>query len=339
MDRVDRRGDPLLRQRHPHADRRHARERLQGRHRQGDPQLHRDARRQDQGPRRSPPRTSARASSACCRCSSASRMFQGQTKEQLNNPEMTAAVDNFVRPGPGGVAQHQHDRRRPDRRPHRAGGAGPRRRRARRPPRSSASRPRSRRLNLPGKLADCKSTDARRDRAVHRRGRLGRRLGQAGPQQPHQAVLPLRGKILNSEGLATGQGADQPGADRPRHRHRHRGRRQVQLSTACATARSSCSWTPTPTATTSRRCCSTFFFRHMPELIRKGHVYIAQPPLYRIDVGKETHWARDDDHKEEILAGLRANAKLGGHALQGPGRDGREGARRDDARPRATGRC
>ena len=52
-----------------------------------------------------------------------------------------------------------------------------------------------------------------------------------------------------------------------------------------------------------------FFFRHMTELIRKGHVYIAQPPLYRIDVGKETFWARDDAHKEEILAGLRANAK------------------------------
>ena len=45
-------------------------------------------------------------------------------------------------------------------------------------------------------------------------------------------------------------------------------------------------------------------------LIRKGHVYIAQPPLYRIDVGKETHWARDDAHREEILAGLRANAKV-----------------------------
>src|SRR5437588_7689458 len=52
-----------------------------------------------------------------------------------------------------------------------------------------------------------------------------------------------------------------------------------------------------------------FFFRHMTELIRKGHVFIAQPPLYRIDAGKETHWARDDAHKEEILASLRANAK------------------------------
>jgi DNA gyrase subunit B len=52
-----------------------------------------------------------------------------------------------------------------------------------------------------------------------------------------------------------------------------------------------------------------FFFRHMTELIRKGFVYIAQPPLYRIDIGKETFWARDDAHKEEILANGRANAK------------------------------
>ena len=51
-----------------------------------------------------------------------------------------------------------------------------------------------------------------------------------------------------------------------------------------------------------------FFFRHMPDLIRRGHVYLAQPPLYRIDVGKERHWARDDAHKAqiEILAGLQA---------------------------------
>src|SRR5205814_5469774 len=45
----------------------------------------------------------------------------------------------------------------------------------------------------------------------------------------------------------------------------------------------------------------TFFFRYMTELIRKGHLYIAQPPLYRVDVGKETYWARDDAHKEELL--------------------------------------
>jgi DNA gyrase/topoisomerase IV subunit B len=62
-----------------------------------------------------------------------------------------------------------------------------------------------------------------------------------------------------------------------------------------------------------------FFFRHMPELIRKGHIYLAQPPLYRVDVGKETHWARDDAHKEEIIRGLRGNAKYNIQRFKGLG--------------------
>src|SRR5262249_36266583 len=52
-----------------------------------------------------------------------------------------------------------------------------------------------------------------------------------------------------------------------------------------------------------------FFFRHMPELIRKGHVYLAQPPPYPMLAGKEEFWARDDAHKEQILKSLRANAR------------------------------
>lgn len=51
----------------------------------------------------------------------------------------------------------------------------------------------------------------------------------------------------------------------------------------------------------------TFFFRHMPELIRQGRLYIAQPPLYRIEVGKEVTYARNDAEKEELLAALPAN--------------------------------
>src|SRR5207247_1342816 len=46
----------------------------------------------------------------------------------------------------------------------------------------------------------------------------------------------------------------------------------------------------------------TFFYRHLPDLIRQGHVYIAQPPLYRIEAGKEVLWARDDAEKERLLA-------------------------------------
>jgi len=46
----------------------------------------------------------------------------------------------------------------------------------------------------------------------------------------------------------------------------------------------------------------TFFYRHLPELIREGYVYIAQPPLYRIDAGKQVFWARDDAARDKILA-------------------------------------
>jgi DNA gyrase subunit B/topoisomerase-4 subunit B len=45
----------------------------------------------------------------------------------------------------------------------------------------------------------------------------------------------------------------------------------------------------------------TFIYRHLPQLIAHGHVYLAQPPLYRIDIGKETHWALDDAQRDAIL--------------------------------------
>ncbi|MCA9636159.1 MAG: DNA topoisomerase IV subunit B, partial [Myxococcales bacterium] len=45
----------------------------------------------------------------------------------------------------------------------------------------------------------------------------------------------------------------------------------------------------------------TFFYRYLPDLIRRGHVYLGQPPLYRVDVGKQTFWAADDAHLQQIL--------------------------------------
>ena len=46
----------------------------------------------------------------------------------------------------------------------------------------------------------------------------------------------------------------------------------------------------------------TFFYRHLPGLMRNGHVYLAQPPLYRIDAGKQTFWALDDAEKDKVIA-------------------------------------
>ena len=45
----------------------------------------------------------------------------------------------------------------------------------------------------------------------------------------------------------------------------------------------------------------TFIYRHLPQLMTAGRVYIAQPPLYRVDIGKDTHWAIDDQHKDQII--------------------------------------
>ena len=111
--------------------------------------------------------------------------FQGQTKERLNNPEVAGAGRRRRPPGAREVAQRQQDDRRGDRRRASSWRRARARRRARRRRRSRARRRSRHRLNLPGKLADCSSTDPGRVGAVHRRGRLRRRLGQAGPRPPH----------------------------------------------------------------------------------------------------------------------------------------------------------
>ena len=75
------------------------------------------------------------------------------------------------------------------------------------------------------------------------------------------------------------------------------------------------------------------FLRHFRPLVAAGHVYVAMPPLYRIDVGKEVYYALDDAERDGILDRIEAEktrAKTDGHALQGPGRDEPAAAARDD---------
>src|SRR5262245_41284003 len=168
--------------------------------------------------------------------------------------------------------------------------------------------PTQRRLNLPGKLADCKSGDLEESELFVVEGDSAGGSCKQGRDNRTQAVLPLRGKILNAEGLATSKAlvnqeladlvsALGTGAGDKFNLAGLRYGKIILLMDADADGHH------------ISTLLLAFFFRHLPELLRKGHVYLAQPPLYRIDVAKETFWARDDAHKEEILAALRANAK------------------------------
>jgi len=234
-------------------------------------------------------------------------MFQGQTKERLNNPEMTATVEGFVRPAletwlnnnPTAADQIVFQILQ-----------AARARIASREAINEVKRKSvtSRRLNLPGKLADCKSTELDETELFIVEGDSAGGSAKQGRNNKTQAVLPLRGKILNSEGTATTKAlanaelndlvsAIGTGAGEKFNIAGLRYGKIILLMDADADGHH------------ISTLLLGFFFRHMPEMIRKGHIYIAQPPLYRIDVGKETFWARDDVHKEEIMSKLRANAK------------------------------
>ena len=159
----------------------------------------------------------------------------------------------------------------------------------------------SRKLRLPGKLADCSQTAAGNTEIFIVEGDSAGGSAKQARNRKNQAILPLRGKILNvasasRDKLAQSQQITdliQALGSGTRSKYRDddlRYDRVIIMTDADVDGAHIAS------------LLITFFYQEMPELIRNGHLYLAIPPLYRISQGGKTLYARDDVHKDELLA-------------------------------------
>jgi len=233
--------------------------------------------------------------------------FQGQTKGRLNNPEMVATVDSAVRPA---LEKWLNDNQSVAEAIVGRIVLAARAREASRAASLAVSRKGvSHHLNLPGKLADCASTDPRESELFIVEGDSAGGTAKQGRDRRTQAILPLRGKVLNAEqasldkvssnkelqdivsALGCGIG---PTLDMAKLRYG----RVFLLMDADSDGHHIAT------------LLLTFFYRHLRPLIVAGVVHLSQPPLYRIDVGKETYWALDEADRDRILKEkVKGNAK------------------------------
>lgn len=243
--------------------------------------------------------------------------FQGQTKEKLNNVEAQSAVESSVK-----AAFERYLLENPSSAEEivKRVKLAARARLASREARETVLRKTfvSHRLTLPGKLADCASTKPAESELFIVEGDSAGGSSKQARDRKTQAVLPLRGKILNVESataeklaannelkaltttIGTGLG---PAFDYSRLRY---GRIIIMTDADVDGAHISA-------------LLLTFFYRHMKKLIENGHVFLAQPPLYRIELGKKTHYAIDEKAKEKILKDAPKNVKPVIHRYKGLG--------------------
>lgn len=233
--------------------------------------------------------------------------FEGQTKAKLGNPEIKGAVEIVIGDEVSlYLEEHPDDGRKIIEKCLTAAKAREAARKARDLVIKKSSLDSA---TLPGKLADCSEKDPPNCEIFIVEGESAGGSAKQARNRSFQAILPLRGKILNVEkappdkmltheeirALITAIGS---GIDDALNLEKLRYHRVILMTDADVDG------------SHIRTLLLTFFFRHMLELIHHDHLYIAQPPLYLIKAPKEQHWVYSEQQKEEVLKKLKTAKKV-----------------------------